>query len=170
MRELHVSTQTTPVELADFLNQLLPDQEIGGRPGAEGAVVLYACSEAPNDRTYCGMRNAIAARVAIDVIVQHVTGMPGAQPLLINLREQFASDMPPRAGWLAPPLTVLARLYRKTVNAMPPGATRTGMLHACAAPDEAAQDALSGDQQQALETLMDRLVSLAGLAKIPGKT
>ena len=80
MRELHVSTQTTPVELADFFNQLLPDEEVGGRPGAEGTVVLYACSDAPNAWAYCGMRNAIAARVAIDVIVQHVAGMPGAQP------------------------------------------------------------------------------------------
>lgn len=101
MRELHVSTQITPVELADFFNQLLPDQEIGGRPGADGAVVLYAGSDASGAQAYGGMRNAVAARVAIEVVLQQVAGMPGAQPLLTNLAEQFAGHASPRAGWLA---------------------------------------------------------------------
>lgn len=174
MRELHVSTQTTPVELAAFCNRLLPDEEIGGRPGADGTVVLYACSAAQHAHAYRGMRNVIAVRVAMDVVLQHVAGMPGAQPLLGNLAEQLGGDMPPKAGWLAPPLTVLARLYHKTMNAMPPGAAGAAMLHACSAalaePDDAAGDALSREQELALEKLMERLVSLASMQKMPGKT
>jgi hypothetical protein len=174
MRELHVSTQTTPVELADFFNRLLPDDEVGGKPGAEGAIVLYVCDEAPSAYAYSSMRTAVAARVAIDVVLQHVAAMPGAQPLLLDVRAQFAGDTAPRAGWLAPPLTVLARLYRKTVNAIPAGADQSRTVYACAddaADPEAGEPAgLTGEQQQALETLLARLGALPRPSKLPGRT
>ncbi len=174
MRELHVSTQTTPVELADFFNRLLPDNEVGGRSGADGAVVLYVCDDVACVYGYSSMRNAVAARVAIDVVLQHVANMPGAQPLLSNVRDQFAGDTPAKVGWLAPPLTVLARLYRKTVNAMQPGADRSSMLYACtddaAEPEDSAQDNLTSEQQQALESLLNRLGALSRPSKMPGRT
>ena len=174
MRELHVTTQTTPVELADFFNRLLPDDEVGGRPGAEGAVVLYVCDEAPSSYAYANMRNAVAARVAIDVVLQHVAAMPGAQSLLSNVLDQFAGDTAPKAGWLAPPLTVLARLYRKTVNAIPVGADQSRTVYACtddaADPDASEQVDLTGEQRKALETLLDRLGALSRPSKMPGRT
>lgn len=173
MPELQVSTQTTPVELADFFNRLQPDDAVGGKPAAQGAIILYVCDAAQHAYPYSGMRDAVAARVAIDVVLQHVAGMPGAQPLLSNVWDQFSSDTGPKAGWLAPPLTVLARLYRKTVNAMPQGASHSKMLHAgaddLADQEDTAQDTLSGDQQQALETLIDRLTALSRPSKMPGK-
>ena len=172
MRELHVSTQTTPVELADFFNRLLPDDEVGGKAGAEGVIVLYVCNAPPSAYAYSSMRTAVAARVAIDVILQRVAAMPGARSLLLDLRDQFAGDAAPRAGRLAPPLTVLARLYRKTVNAMPSLADPSRTVYACAEDDADLQTCepaeLTGQQQQALEALLTRLGALSGSSKMPG--
>ena len=174
MRELHVDTQTTPVELADFFNRLLPDNEVGGRPGADGAVVLFVRADVSCAYGYSSMRNAVAARVAIEVVLQPVASMPGAQPLLSNVRDQFAGDAPPKVGWLAPPLTALARLYRKTVNAMPPGMHQSRILYACTddatEPQDNGEANLTGEQQQALETLLDRLGALSRPSKMPGRT
>lgn len=168
MRELSVSTQTTPAELATLFNSLLPDEEVGGRPGPDGEVILYACGDSSRDRAE-DPRAAIAARVAIDVVLQHVYGMPGAQPLLANVHEQLAGNTPVRAGWLAPPLTMLARLYCKTVNAMPDSAPQIRILPRHAGferdgdPVEHAQ--LTSEQQVALETLIDRLMQLPRRSK-----
>lgn len=164
MRELSVSTQTTPAELASLFNSLLPDEEVGGRPGLNGEVTLYVCGgDRSRDRAE-GPMAAIAARVAIDVVLQHVHGMPGAQPLLANVREQLAGDTPAKAGWLAPPLTILARLYCKTMNAMPDSAPQIRILprHACSERegDATEQAQLTPEQQEALESLIDRLMQL----------
>lgn len=164
MRELTVTTQTTPVELAGLLDGLAPDDEIGGKPGADGAVVLYVCSDGRSPGCPAGSRAAISARVAIDVVLQQVDGMPGAQPLLANVREQLAGDTVARAGGLAPALTVLARLYCKTVSAMPGGAPQRRLLPGHVridSEDQAAEAAqLAPEQRQALEALIGKLMQL----------
>ena len=177
MRELAVSTQTTPVELADLFNQLLPDDKVGGRPGADGAVVLYACSDGGSPLLHPGSRAAIAARVAIDVVLQHVAGMPGALTLVGKVREQLDSDAA-RVASLAPPLTQLARLYSTTASAMPDRAGRIRMLPAACAdgngdtdpdPDPGALALATSEQRQALESLIDRLMQLPCPSKPPGR-
>jgi len=164
MRELIVSTQTSPVELAAMFNDLEPKDEIGGRQGADGVLILYPCGDGHSPAHSVNGRAAITARVAIDVVLQHVEGMPGAQPLVANVREQLAGAATAKAGWLAPPLTVLARLYSKTISAMP-GRTEPGHMLprlACGDIDDDAveQQLLAPEQRQALENLLGRLIEL----------
>jgi hypothetical protein len=173
MRELSVSTQTTPVELATMFNSLAPDDEIGGKPGADGAVILYVCGDRRSPMRDASGQVAITARVAIDVVLQHVDGMPGAQPLVDNVREQLAGIDIAKAGWLAPPLTVLARLYIKTVSAMP-GSPEPGRMpphQGCAdSDDDAAEQALlTPEQRQAMENLIDRLMALSMPSRQPNR-
>lgn len=173
MRELSVSTQTTPVELANLFNSLLADDEVGGRRGADGAVVLYGCGNAPLPFDLARGRAVIAARVAIDVVLQHVAGMPGARPLLANVREQLAGNAMPRVGCLAPPLTMLARLYIRTTSAMPGAVGDTRLLHASGGFDDHDTDAepagVTAEQQQALESLIDRLMALSSPSRQPDR-
>ena len=164
MRELAVSTQTTPVELANLFNGLLPDETVGGKPGADGAVILYGSNDGQASRFPASGRAVIAARVAIDVVLQQVDGMPGAQPLASTIRAQLAGDNAARAGGLAPPLTLLAQLYCKTIGAMPGSPAQAWIAPR---PDSAWSDdyqteetAVTPEQQQALETLIDRLMQL----------
>jgi len=164
MRELTVTTHTTPVELARLFNELAPDDEVGARPGADGALVLHVCNDKRPPWAFGSSRAAISARVAIEVVLQHVDGMPGAQSLVANVREQLAGDAGVKAGWLAPPLTVLARLYCTTTSAMSDSAPQLRLLprHArMASEDDAVEQAqLSPEQRQALETLFDKLMQL----------
>ena len=173
MRELSVSTQTTPVELADLFNNLSPEDEVGGKPGANGTVVLHVCSGGRLLPHPSSCRTAIAARVAIDVVLQHVDGMPGARVLVGKVREQLDGDTAARAGWLAAPLTVLARLYARTTNAMPGGAGPVRMPPgpACGESDDdvADQVQVTPEQRQALETLIDRLMQLPCPSKQPDR-
>ena len=173
MRELSVSTQTTPVELAELFNRLSPNDEIGGKPGVDGAVVLYICGNARLASQAARLRTAIAARVAIDVVLQHVEGMPGAQPLVGNVREQLDGPGFAQAGWLAPPMTMLARLYCKTVDAMPGGIERIRSLPqaAMAEPDDGdvEEQGLTPEQRQALDKLIDRLMQLPCSTRQPDR-
>jgi len=173
MRELVVSTQTTPVELADFFNGLPPDDEVGGRPGAGGAVILYIYNGGRRPQYPASLRGVIAARVAIDVVLQQVDGMPGAQPVVDDIREQLAGDASATAGWLAPPLALLARLYSRTTSAMPGGRHRI-WVQPDAGCDEFDTDAdeeatLTPQQRQALEVLIDRLMELPRRSKQPDR-
>lgn len=175
MRELAVSTQTTPVELADLFNHLLPDEKVGGRPGADGAVILYACSDGGSPVLHPGSRAAIAARVAIDVVLQHVDGMPGAFTLVSQVREQLDGNAA-RAALLAPPLTQLAKLYCTTAGAMPDRVGRIRMLPAACTDGDSDSDSDPGElalatsgQRQALESLIDRLMQLPCPSKPPGR-
>jgi hypothetical protein len=171
MRELAVSTQTTPVELADLFNQLLPDDKVGGRPGPDGAVILYVCSDGRSPVPHPDSRAAIAARVAIDVVLQQVEGMPGALTLVGKVREQLDGDAA-KAASLAPPLTQLARLYSTTAGAMPDRAGRIRMLPAACTDGDGDPGELAlvtSEQQQALESLIDRLMQLPCPSKPPGR-
>lgn len=173
MRELAVSTQTTPVELANLFNGLLPDNIIGGKPGADGAVVLYGSNDEQASRHPPSVRAIIAARVAIDVVLQQVDGMPGAQPLAGYIREQLAGNGATRAGLLAPPLTLLAQLYCRTTGAMPDGSLpgRMALLPGSDLfdSDEYEEPAVTPEQQQALETLIDRLMQLPCRSREPDR-
>lgn len=164
MRELTVTTHTTPAELARLFNELAPDDEVGARPGADGALVLYVCNDKRPPWACGSSRAAISARVAIEVVLQHVEGMPGAQPLVANVREQLAGDAGVKAGWLAPPLTVLARLYCTTTSAMSDTVPQLRLLprHArMTSEDDAVEQAqLSPEQRQTLEALFDKLMQL----------
>jgi len=165
MPELIVGTHTTPVELADFFNQLNPDDEVAGKPGKEGSVTLYASSGIAAGHGSRKMRELVAARVAVEVVLQHVTGMPGTRPLLHSVREQLAEDQAPRAGALAAPLMGLAGLYRKTVSALPNGSRRTGIqvhfMRDAESGEEVDPAALSAEQAQVVERLIDKLVLLS---------
>ena len=173
MRELSVSTHTTPVDLATMFNGLLPEDEVGGKPGVDGEVILYVCSDDRFSNQTERSRAAIAARVAIDVVLQHVYGMPGAQPLLAKVWEQLAGDASPRAGWLASPLAALASLYSKTINPMPGSALHIRMLprYACTdtGGDTEEQAHLTPEQGQALDTLIDRLMQLPCRSRQPDR-
>lgn len=164
MQELIVSTQTTPVELARLFDGLAPDNEVGGRPGADGTVILYVCNDGRTPWRPASRRAAISARVAIDVVLQHVDGMPGAQPLVAEVHEQLAGDAGANAGALAPPLALLARLYVQTTSAMPgsvpPRRLLPGQAGAASEHDAADQAEVTPEQRQALETLIDRLMQL----------
>jgi hypothetical protein len=172
MRELSVSTQTTPVELADLFTHLLPDDTVGGRPAGDGAVVLYACSNGELPLLYPGSRAAIAARVAIDVVLQHVDGMPGASTLVGQVRKQLNHASVARAALLTPPLTQLARLYCATASAMPDRVGRIRLLPSDCADGDSDPGELAlvtSEQRQALESLIDRLMQLPCPSKPPGR-
>ncbi len=174
MRELSVSTQTTPVELADLFSHLLPDDTVGGRPGRDGALVLYVCSDGQLPVLHPGSRAAIAARVAIDVVLQHVAGMPGAFTLVRQVREQLNDDSVARASLLTPPLMKLARLYCTTASAMPDRVGRIRMLPAACTDGDSHSDVgelafVTSEQRQALESLIERLMQLPCPSKPPGR-
>lgn len=173
MRELSVSTHTTPVELATLFNSLSPGDEVGGRPGADGSVILYVRTDRPSLLRQASPRAAVAARVAIEVVLQHVDGMPGARPLVANVREQLAGNVVPKAGWLAPPLTVLARLYCKTVSALPGDGSQGRMPHrpGCVPDDGYPVEAapFTPEQRQALDRLIDRLMQLPCPSRQPDR-
>jgi hypothetical protein len=173
MRELSVSTQTTPVELADLFNGLLPDDEVAGKPGADGAVILYVCRDSRSPLHHASSRAAIAARVAIDVVLQHVEGMPGADVLVGQVRKQLDGESAARADRLAPPLAVLARLYCTTTAAMPETAGRSPIPApaACTNGDSDVDELalVTSEQRQALESLIDRLMQLPCPSKPPDR-
>ena len=173
MRELAVGTQTTPVELANFFNMLEADAVVGGKPGADGAVVLFGRDDGHSAPYPASGRTVIAARVAIEVVLQQVDGMPGARPLLDHVRKQLAGDMPAQVACLAPTLTLLAKLYWKTIGAMPcgPAQIRMAPRPACAWSDgnQAGPAAVTAQQQQALEALIDRLMQLHRRSKQPDR-
>jgi hypothetical protein len=165
MPELIVGTHTTPVELADFFNQLNPDNEVAGRPGKDGSVTLYASNGIAASHGSRKMRELVAARVAVEVVLQHVTGMPGTKPLLRSVREQLAEDQPPKAGALAAQLMDLAGLYTKTVSAFPNGNRQAGIqvhfMRDAESGEEVDPKALSPEQAQVVERLIDKLVLLS---------
>lgn len=172
MKELAVTTGTTLEALASFVNALPAGSLLGGRSGVDGAVILRV---ADSDGVGASLRERLAARVAVEVVVQQVAGMPGAAALLKNIAEQFDDDHGARAGWLAPPLTILARIYRKTVNALPesarPGqAMHCHALHADLVNDPGCPPTLNLEQRMAVEKLIDRLMLLPQPGKVHGKT
>lgn len=173
MRELAVGTQTTPVELASLMNDLLPDDIVCGRPGADGAVVLHAASAAWASWLPASSQEMIAARVAIDVVLQQVDGMPGARSLAGYVRKQLAGGVSATAGLLAPPLTLLATLYTKTGGPMQggPAQSRMAPLPTSAWSDSDGNDplAVTPEQRQALETLLDKLMQLPCRSKQPDR-
>nr|WP_314628166.1 hypothetical protein [uncultured Noviherbaspirillum sp.] len=173
MRELAVGTQTTPVELAELFNGLSPDDIVGGKPGADGAVVLFGSYGGLVTLNPASNRAVIAARVAIDVVLQRVEGMPGAQALVGRVRRQLDGDVVARVGGLAAPLTLLAELYCKTVSPMPgsPAQSRLAPRPAChgSDDDDTEQLAVTPEQQQALKTLIDRLMQLPTRSKQPDR-
>lgn len=172
-RELAVSTCTGIDELAAFINSLPARARLGGRPGPDGVVFLHVGGDGPVALAEAGLRSRVAARIAVEVVLQQVMGMPGAFAHLSNVREQFDGDQCVQAGWLAPPVTILARLYRKTMDALPETArlARRRRSHARAVdcPDGAAAPALSPEQALALEKLATSLALLAKPVKMHGK-
>ena len=106
-------------------------------------------------------------------MLQHADGMPGARPLVDDVRDQLAGTGIAKAGWLAPPLTVLARLYTKTVSAMvgSPEPCRMPLRHACTGSDDDAADQalLTPEQRQSMESLIDRLMALSMPSRQPNR-
>lgn len=172
MKKLAVTTCTTVEELALFINSLPSDSILGGNSGADGMVVLYAldCDAAGSGGV--PLRDRVAARVAVEVSLQQIAGMPGTAALLRNVEEQFQGDHGVRAGWLSPPLTILARIYKKTVNALPapiPPGTGRHYFTACHEDADPFPPKLNPEQRQAVESLIDKLLLLAKPGKIHGK-
>ena len=173
MRQLGVNIYTTVEELALFIQSLPSNSILGGRPGEDGMVTLYAADATASGVNDISLRNRLAAKVAVDVILQQVAGMPGAVELLRNVEEQFEGDYGARIGWLLPPLTILSRIYRKTINAMPnPLLPRHGKHYFSRCDGERNDSLLSGlkpDQIQTIEHLIDKLFLLSKPGKIHGK-
>jgi hypothetical protein len=170
MRELAVNTCTTVEELALFINSLPPDAILGGMSGADGMVILYAADTGAPDFEKMPLRDRLAARVAVEVVLYQVAGMPGATRLVRNLEEQFEDDHGARVGWLSPPLTILARIYRKTVNALPdlpsPGSGKQYLPGYDDDGGDPSAPGLNGKQKQAIDLLIDKLFLLSK----PGKS
>ncbi len=136
-------------------------------------VMLYALDPVSGGSGAMPLRDRLAARVAVEVALQQVAGMPGAAALLRNVEEQFQGDHGARAGWLAPPLTILARIYKKTVNALPspiPSGSGKPCFTAYPEDDDPFPPKLNLEQSQAVESLIDKLLLLANPGKIHGKT
>jgi hypothetical protein len=173
MRQLAVDTGTTVEELALFIQSLPSNRILGGVTGPDGVVMLYAANASAVDASAIPLRNRVAARVAVDVILQQVAGMPGAVELLRNVEEQFEGDCGTRIGWLSPPLTILSRIYRKTLNAMPnpvlPGHGRQYFSRCEDDFDDSSPLKLKLDQIQAIENLIDRLFLPSEPGKIHGR-
>lgn len=169
MKELAVDTCTTVEKLALFINSLPPDGILGGMSGTDGMVILYAADTNALDAGKMPLRDRLAARVAVDVVLQQVAGMPGATQLLRNVEEQFEDGHGARVGWLSPPLTVLARIYRKTVNALPdPRLPGSGKQYVPRYDDDGGDPSgpgLNAEQSQAVDLLIDKLLLLSR----PGK-
>jgi len=170
MRELAVDICTTVEELALFINSLPPDGILGGVSGADGMVILYAADVSARGAGKMPLRDRLAARVAVEVVLQQTAGMPGAMQLLRNVEEQFEDDHGVRVGWLSPPLTILARIYRKTVNALPESALPGNGKQYVPRYDEDGGDPsapeLNEKQSQAIDLLIDKLLLLSK----PGKS
>lgn len=165
MRQLAVNTCTTVEELAIFIQSLPSNSILGGVSGADGMVILYAADATALCVSDVPLRDRLAAQVAVDVILQQVAGMPGAVELLRNVEEQFEGDHGARVGWLSPPLTILSRIYKKTMNAMPqPSLAGHGKRHFSQSTDDHDDRSASGltlKQIKAIENLIDNLFLLS---------
>lgn len=173
MRELAVTICTTVEELAVFINSLPSDSILGGKSEADGMVMLYALDAGSGGSDGMSLCDRVAARVAVEVVLQQVAGMPGAAGLLRNVEEQFEDDHGACTGWLSPPLTILARIYRKTVNALPlptpPGYGRRYFPAYHEDGGDSFPPSLNLEQRQAVESLIDKLLLLASPKKIHDK-
>lgn len=165
MKELAVDICTTVEELAVFVNSLSSDSILGGVSGTNGVVTLYTADTSAPGAEKMLLRNRLAARVAVEVVLQQMAGMPGATPLLRNVEEQFNDDHGVRAGWLSPPLTILARIYKKTVNALPNSLLPSiGKQYLPKYEDngvDLSASELNREQRQAVEHLADKLLLLS---------
>ena len=173
MKQLAVNTCTTIEELAIFIQSLLPNGILGGTSGADGMVVLYASEAAASNASDIPLRDRLAAQVAVDVVLQQVAGMPGAVELLRNVEEQFEGDYGACVGWLSRPLTILSRIYKKTINAMPvpplPGHGKHYLPRTAGDRDDPSSLGLTLDQIKAIENLIDGLFLLSKPGKIHGR-
>jgi hypothetical protein len=173
MGQLAVTTCTTVEELAFFIQSLPPNSILGGVPEDEGMVMLYAADATALGADAIPLRDRLAARVAVDVVLQRVAGMPGAAEWLRNVEEQFEGDYGARIGWLSPPLTILSRIYRKTMNAMSdvplPKHHKHCFSHDDGERDDAFPSGLMPGQIEAMERLIDKLFLLSKPGKIHGK-
>lgn len=172
MRQLAVNTCTTVEELALFIQSLPSNSILGGVSGADGMVILYAADATTLCVSDVPLRDRLAAQVAVDVILQQVAGMPGAVELLRNVEEQFEGDYGARVGWLSPPLTILSRIYKKTINAMPqpslPGHGKRHFSQSTGNHDDPAVLGLTLEQMKAIENLIDKLFMLSKPRTIHG--
>ena len=172
MRRLAVNTCTTVEELALFIHSLPSNSFLGGLSGMDGVIILYAAGAITSGASDIALRDRLAARVAVDVVLQKVAGMPGAAGLLRNVEEQFDDDHGARVGWLSPPLTILSRIYKKTTSAMPvssvPAHDKYDFSRFADHSDNPSSLGLTLDQTKAIENLIDRLFMLSKPAKIHG--
>ena len=173
MKQLAVNTCTTIEELAIFIQSLPSNGILGGTSGADGMVVLYASDAAASNASDIPLRDRLAAQVAVDVVLQQVAGMPGAVELLRNVEEQFEGDYGACVGWLSRPLTILSRIYKKTINAMPipllPGHGKHYLPRTAGDRDDPSSLGLTLDQIKAIENLIDGLFLLSKPGKIHGR-
>lgn len=173
MKQLAVNTSTTIEELALFIQSLSSDSILGGVAGADGMVILYAACAAGPGASDMSLRDRLAAQVAVNVVLQQAAGMPGAVALLRNVEEQFEGDGGACAGWLCPPVSILSRIYRKTIDAMSnPPLPRHGRHEFSGSAVDGDHPSLSGltlDQVKAIEDLIDKLFLLSRPGKIHGR-
>lgn len=168
MAKLSVGTHTTPLELAEFFNRLEPGDTVAGKPGRDGAVVLYANAHGEQDRL---QEELIAARVAVEVVLQPMKNILGAEAALRHVQHAFDAPHAVRVGNIRGQLDALAELYDQSVGAEDDLPVRRGggQVHFIRGQDGlqagSAQD-LSAEQIRMVENLFDKLLALP---QAPGK-
>jgi hypothetical protein len=166
MVKLSVGTHTTPLELAEFFKRLEPGDTVAGKPGHDGAVVLYVNANAKEDRL---QEELIAARVAVEVVLQPMENILGAEVALRHVRHAFDAPHAVRVDNIRGQLEVLADLYDKAVGAGLKLHAQGGQIHFIRGQDGsgvAAVEDLSAEQIRMVEALFDKLLALP---RVPGK-
>jgi hypothetical protein len=167
MAKLNVGTHTTPLELADFFKRLQPGDTVAGKPGHDGAVVLYVNANGDENRL---QEELIAARVAVEVVLQPMENILGAEVALRHVRHAFDAPHAVRVGNISSQLEFLAELYDKSTGA-------GGKLHAHGrgqiqfirsqdGSEVASAEDLSAEQMKMVESLFDKLLAMS---RAPGK-
>lgn len=172
MAQLSVGTETTPLELADFFRRLDANDTVSGKQGNDGQLVLYTNPRGQSRRLLSSIEERTVTRVAVEVVLQPLGKVVGAELALRHVQSALERSRPVRVGDVRGPLGVLADLYGQSVKCSEPDATSAGArVQFVRQPVDAdgersgksnTEGELSEEQRQILATLMDRLVRLSG--------
>lgn len=115
VNKLTVDSLTTPADLAEFVKKLEDNDQIRGKPAEKGRVILYARKSCPEPVSKQEKRNdRDAARVAVEVILQSMNGVAGAEePLYTVGTHMNKARYDSKARDLKGPLDTLANIYEK---------------------------------------------------------
>jgi hypothetical protein len=176
MAQLSVGTETTPLELAAFFRQLDANDTVGGKQGNDGELVLYVNPGGRSRRLLPSLEERTVTRVAVEVVLQPLSDVAGAELALRHVQSALQRPAPVRVGDVSGPLCVLADLYGQSVKnaAAHAGAdpaslgtwshfVRNPGLFEGERDDAASSEAhLSEEQQKIVTSLLEKLRRLSG--------